>query len=136
MRHFDAGFCLFPSTSPLRGNAHEGARPPIRRLISQASLGSARLPAYTANHYHLRFWLAMQLSALRKGSIATVICVTDVAKPDAVAHRLRELGFVEGESVRVVALAPWGGNPMVVQVGTSRFALRRDEAARVQVQQG
>ncbi|VVE04073.1 iron transporter [Pandoraea soli] len=78
----------------------------------------------------------MQLSALRKGSIATVICVTDVAKPDAVAHRLRELGFVEGESVRVVALAPWGGNPMVVQVGTSRFALRRDEAARVQVQQG
>ncbi len=82
------------------------------------------------------FWLAMQLSELRKGSTATVTSVADVTNPDAVAHRLRELGFVAGEPVRVVALAPWGGNPMVVQVGATRFALRRDEAARVQVQQG
>jgi ferrous iron transport protein A len=78
----------------------------------------------------------MQLSELKKGGIATVVSVVDLAQPDAVARRLRELGFVAGEPVRVVALAPWGGNPMVVQVGATRFALRRDEAARVQVQQG
>ncbi|VVD65813.1 MULTISPECIES: FeoA family protein [Pandoraea] len=78
----------------------------------------------------------MQLSELKKGGTATVVAVVDRAPPDAVARRLRELGFVAGEPVRVVALAPWGGNPMVVQIGATRFALRRDEAARVQVQQG
>lgn len=78
----------------------------------------------------------MQLSELKKGGTATVVAVVDHAPPDAVARRLRELGFVAGEPVRVVALAPWGGNPMVVQIGATRFALRRDEAARVQVRQG
>ena len=78
----------------------------------------------------------MQLSALKKGSTATVVSVVDQMQPDAIAHRLRELGYVAGEPVRVVALAPWGGNPMVVQVGATRFALRRDEAARVQVRLG
>ncbi|VVE86250.1 FeoA family protein [Pandoraea bronchicola] len=78
----------------------------------------------------------MQLSELKKGNTATVVSVVDQAPPDAVARRLRELGFVAGEPVRVVALALWGGNPMVVQVGSTRFALRRDEAARVQVELG
>lgn len=52
---------------------------------------------------------------------------------DTIAQRLNDLGFVAGEPVRVVAQAPWGGDPILVQVGATRFALRRSEAQRVQV---
>ena len=50
---------------------------------------------------------------------------------DAIARRLRELGFVEGERVEVVASGPFGAEPLLVQIGFTRFALRRSEAARV-----
>lgn len=52
---------------------------------------------------------------------------------DQIARRLRELGFVGGERVEVVATGPFGGDPLLVQVGFTRFALRRSEAARVRV---
>ncbi len=55
---------------------------------------------------------------------------------DQIARRLRELGFVDGERVEVVASGPFGGDPLLVQVGFTRFALRRSEAARVRVRRG
>lgn len=55
---------------------------------------------------------------------------------DAIARRLRELGFVSGEPVRIVAIGPIGGDPLLVQIGFTRFALRRSEAARVSVNVG
>lgn len=45
---------------------------------------------------------------------------------------LRELGFIPGESVMLMARAP-GGDPFVVRVGPSTFALRAAEAACVHV---
>lgn len=45
---------------------------------------------------------------------------------------LRELGFLPGETVRLMARAP-GGDPLVVRVGSSTFALRRAEAACIAV---
>ncbi len=44
---------------------------------------------------------------------------------------LQDLGFEPGETVQVLRRAAWGGDPLVVQVGASRFALRRAEAACV-----
>lgn len=56
------------------------------------------------------------------------------ARPDdPIADRLRELGFVNGEPLRLTARGPLGGSPLLVAIGTTRFALRRDEAARVMV---
>ena len=52
---------------------------------------------------------------------------------DPIAQRLRDLGFVQGEPVRVVAAGPLGGDPLLIQIGSTRFALRRSEAARVHV---
>lgn len=75
----------------------------------------------------------MRLSELRKGGCGIVDGVDDVQPGDAIARRLRELGFVSGEPVRVVAVAPLGGDPMLVQVGYTRFALRRTEADRVRL---
>lgn len=47
---------------------------------------------------------------------------------------LRELGFIAGEKVMLMARAP-GGDPLVVRVGSSTFALRRAEAACIEVVQ-
>lgn len=75
----------------------------------------------------------MTLSDLPLHTAAQVEQVQDLHANDAIARRLRELGFVNGEDVRVVAVGPVGGEPLLVQVGFTRFALRRIEAARVQV---
>ena len=61
--------------------------------------------------------------------------VEDAHPADPIAQRLRELGFVSGEPVRIVACGPLGGDPLLVQIGSTRFALRRSEAARVTVSQ-
>ena len=75
----------------------------------------------------------MTLSELPLHASAVVDSVQDLHANDAIARRLRELGFVKGEEVRLVARGPVGGEPLLVQVGYTRFALRRSEAARVQV---
>lgn len=69
-------------------------------------------------------------------TFATVDCVDDSMPNDPIARRLRELGFVRGESVRILAVGPVGAEPLLVQVGFTRFALRRSEAMRVQLQNG
>ncbi len=76
----------------------------------------------------------MLLSDLPSGQTAVIESVEDRAAVDTIASRLRDLGFVSGEPVRVVARGLIGADPLVVQIGFTRFALRRSEAARVNVQ--
>lgn len=76
----------------------------------------------------------MLLSDLPSGQSATIERVEDRTVVDTIAARLRDLGFVPGEPVRVVARGLIGADPLVVQIGFTRFALRRAEAARVIVQ--
>lgn len=78
----------------------------------------------------------MRLSELKKGASGVVHAVEDAQAVDPIARRLRELGFVSGEPVRVVAQGPLGGDPLLVQIGFTRFALRRSEAARVRLVAG
>jgi ferrous iron transport protein A len=47
--------------------------------------------------------------------------------------RLLELGFVEGEVLRVIAHGYPGGEPIAVRIGNTTFALRRFEADHVLV---
>ncbi len=75
----------------------------------------------------------MRLNQLARRTPAIVEDVEDRAPDDAVARRLRELGFVAGELVEIVATGLFGAEPMLVQVGYTRFALRRIEAARVRL---
>ena len=75
----------------------------------------------------------MTLSELPLHTSAVVESVQDLHANDAIARRLRELGFVNGEEVRLVAKGPVGGEPLLVQVGFTRFALRISEAKRVVV---
>ncbi|HVL08697.1 MAG TPA: FeoA family protein [Burkholderiaceae bacterium] len=73
----------------------------------------------------------MLLSELARSEVGIVDAVHALSADDVIAHRLRDLGFVSGEPVRVVATSPFGGDPIVVQIGFTRFALRHAEAARV-----
>ena len=73
----------------------------------------------------------MLLTDLPKGASAIVDRVEHTPKTDMVANRLRDLGFVEGEPVRVVARGRTGAGPILVVIGSTRFALRRAEADRV-----
>lgn len=59
-----------------------------------------------------------------------------VASPGAPewASWLEEIGFVAGERVTLMARAMPGGDPLVVRVGLSTFALRRAEAACIRVE--
>lgn len=73
------------------------------------------------------------LDKLPRRTGARVVRVDSLDGNDPIARRIEDLGFVAGEPVRVIARGLLGGNPLVVQVGYTRFALRREEARRVQV---
>ncbi len=78
----------------------------------------------------------LNLSMLSLGKTSIVDHVEEVLLPDPIADRLRDLGFVPGERVKVIAFGPFGSNPIAVQIGSTRFALRRSEAARVILSSG
>ena len=62
--------------------------------------------------------------------------VQQVTPPPAMpdwASWLAEIGFLPGEGVQVIARGAMGGDPLVVRIGDSTFALRKAEAACVQV---
>lgn len=70
-----------------------------------------------------------QEGTVSSGAIAT----SGEAADRELALRLFEIGFVDGERVRVVARGHPGGDPVAVRVGNTMFALRRFEAERVLV---
>ena len=86
------------------------------------------------SHLETQFDSVYQLTDLPSNTNATISEVVAHGAHDPIAVRLAELGFVQGEPVRVVAKGPVGGDPLLVQIGYTRFALRRTEAARVMVQ--
>jgi len=80
------------------------------------------------------------LAELRRGESAVVTGLAEVAGFEdgrgsgaIVLARLRDLGFVAGARCEVIAKMWPVGDPMVVRVGGSTFALRRTEAAAVRV---
>jgi len=82
----------------------------------------------------------ISLAQLRQGDAAVVSGLADAATLDndkagsaTLLARLRDLGFIAGARCEVMARMWQGGDPMVVRVGGSTFALRRAEAAAVRV---
>jgi ferrous iron transport protein A len=50
------------------------------------------------------------------------------------ARWLAEIGFIPGERVMLLARGRPGGDPLVVRIGDSTFALRRAEAVCIRVE--
>lgn len=78
----------------------------------------------------------MRLSDLKSKQSATIRGITrnDSAEHDIVANRLEVLGFLVGTPVKVITKGIFGGEPILVQIGFTRFALRKSEAERIQVE--
>ena len=76
------------------------------------------------------------LDALPLRRPARVLGVTAPPGAPEWARWLEDLGFVPGETVALLARARPGGDPVVVRVGDSTFALRLAEAACVAVEDG
>lgn len=77
--------------------------------------------------------MVVRLSELAKGSSAVVRAVETRGDTDAIARRLTTLGFVPGEPVKLLTRGPFG-EPILVQIGATRFALRGSEASRVSLE--
>ncbi len=80
----------------------------------------------------------MRLSALKVKQTAIITQVNRVTdetgKPDLVSIRLESLGFVPGAAVEVVTKGIFGGDPILIQIGFTRFALRKAEADKIEIQ--
>lgn len=53
---------------------------------------------------------------------------------DLVASRLETLGFVSGTKVQVITKGIFGGDPILIQIGYTRFALRKVEAEKIEIE--
>jgi ferrous iron transport protein A len=86
------------------------------------------------------FHTSVPLADLARGERAFVTGIAEIAALQddtgdaALLTRLRDLGFIAGARCEVVARMWFGGDPLVVRIGGSTFALRRAEAAAVRVQ--
>jgi ferrous iron transport protein A len=77
----------------------------------------------------------MKLADLATGIRARVVAVAaaDSRASADLGRRLAELGFLPGESLRIVARGLFGREPIAVRIGTGTFALRLFEAACIRV---
>lgn len=77
----------------------------------------------------------MRLSALKVKQAATITKVNRIEieseQQDLVAIRLESLGFVPGTRVEVITKGVFGGDPILIQIGFTRFALRKAEAEKL-----
>ncbi|MDS7928215.1 FeoA family protein [Acinetobacter sp. V102_4] len=80
----------------------------------------------------------MRLSALKVKQAATISKVNRISveseQQDLVAIRLESLGFVPGTRVEVITKGIFGGDPILIQIGFTRFALRKAEAEKIEIQ--
>ncbi|MEB3795731.1 MULTISPECIES: FeoA family protein [Acinetobacter] len=80
----------------------------------------------------------MRLSALKVKQAATITKVNrmeiESEQQDLVAIRLESLGFVPGTRVEVITKGVFGGDPILIQIGFTRFALRKAEAEKIEIQ--
>lgn len=74
-----------------------------------------------------------ELPDLEPGTPARVAALAAPPGRGEWLQQLQDLGFVEGEAVQVLRRGFPGGDPLVVRVGHSTYALRRAEAACVRV---
>jgi ferrous iron transport protein A len=79
--------------------------------------------------------VARSVAMLKKGDSAVVARLRAAHTPEqaSIRTRLLELGFVPGETLRVVAQSILGGAPLAIRLGNSTFALRRHEAELIEI---
>lgn len=74
----------------------------------------------------------VNLGQMTAGDTGQVVGI-EASAPEALARRLLEFGVLEGEAIEVMHEAPFGRDPIAVQVRGTLVALRRHEARYVSV---
>lgn len=76
-----------------------------------------------------------QMPRGQRRRVLDLLVNTEFGAMDAlVTRRLKELGFLPGAWVEVIGHGLFGGDPVSVRLGDSKFALRRAEARKVRVE--
>ena len=88
--------------------------------------GASRSAAITRMDSHF------SLDKLEKGRAARIVAFAD-RDPDLVV-KLREIGFAEEDEVELLAVGLIGGTPLSVRLNRTIIALRRSEAAHIEVE--
>lgn len=77
------------------------------------------------------------LDQLKQGMRANVLNIrantSFGVNDDLVTQRLMELGFVPGATLQVLGFGFLGRDPMAVKLGNTKFALRQQEASKIEV---
>ena len=80
--------------------------------------------------------LVTEPMSLAHAVVSDIFVVSHVVAPSGApqwAQQLEDIGFIAGERVALMARGVPGGDPLVVRVGLSTFALRLAEAACVRL---
>ncbi len=106
------------------------------RIIIESDLVIILICLYTVQN--IKGLDAVRLSDLKVKQTAIINKVNHTldgeAQTDLVASRLETLGFVAGTKVQVITKGVFGGDPILIQVGFTRFALRKVEAEKIEIQ--
>ena len=80
----------------------------------------------------------MRLSELKVKQTAVIRKVhrtlDGTTQSDIIASRLETLGFTPGTKVEVITKGIFGGDPILIQIGFTRFALRKVEAQKIEIE--
>lgn len=80
----------------------------------------------------------MRLSELKVKQTAVIRKVhrtlDGTSQSDIIASRLETLGFIPGTQVQVITKGIFGGDPILIQIGFTRFALRKVEAEKIEIE--
>lgn len=80
--------------------------------------------------------LAADVKTLADIAIGEKCVVRQLLAPQGMPEwlmQLEDIGFISGEPVTLMARGAFGGDPLVIRIGLSTFALRKAEAACVLV---
>ncbi len=76
----------------------------------------------------------MRLDQLNNHLTKRVKIVHTFPTAPEITHQLAEIGFIPGEQVTVLRRNLFGGDPMMVRIGLSTFAIRKQEAELIEVE--
>ena len=106
------------------------------RIIIESDLVIILICLYTVQN--IKGLDAVRLSDLKVKQSAIISKVNRTLdgeiSSDLVASRLETLGFIPGTKVQVITKGIFGGDPILIQIGFTRFALRKNEAEKIEIQ--
>lgn len=89
-----------------------------------------------AGHTHHAAQVGLEQRSLAQIAIGEPCVVRQLIAPAGMPEwgtQLEDIGFIAGEPVTLMARGAFGGDPLVIRIGLSTFALRKAEAACVLV---